>query len=262
MRALLGRQLRHHTRLLLAAMAGLAGFQVIIIVVMNALTRAPQMQTLLSSMLPGPMRQLMFEQFGFASFASGVAFGFEHPFSLALSIALIVVLASVPAAEREMGLLDLLLARPVPRQRYLGAQLVMVVAATVVLPSMLLLGTVVGTTLVEATGEISWTAYIRSASAYTPLLLVIGSYTLLLATLAKRRGQAVAFSVGLTLSFYLYDFIAGVWDPLKPYHWASIFDYYDPVRAVSTSVIHQLIACAVESCLQPHNRAEVVIRQC
>ena len=29
-----------------------------------------------------------------------------------------------------------------------------------------------------------------------------------------------------------------------------------------TSVIHQLIACAVESCLQPHNRAEVVIRQC
>ena len=28
------------------------------------------------------------------------------------------------------------------------------------------------------------------------------------------------------------------------------------------SVIHQLIACAVESCLQPHNRAEVVIRQC
>ena len=31
---------------------------------------------------------------------------------------------------------------------------------------------------------------------------------------------------------------------------------------INASVIHQLIACAVESCLQPHNRAEVVIRQC
>ena len=34
------------------------------------------------------------------------------------------------------------------------------------------------------------------------------------------------------------------------------------LRFSSSSVIHQLIACAVESCLQPHNRAEVVIRQC
>ena len=97
-----------------------------------------------------------------------------------------MVAATLPAAEREKGLLELFLARRLPRALYLLSVLLFVATVTVVLPAGLLLGTALGLRVVESPADVGWMGYIPSALATALLLLAIGSYTLLFALKARR----------------------------------------------------------------------------
>ena len=225
------RQLRHHWPLLVAVLAAAALFELAVVSLIAVMDSGAGLRTLLSSILPPAMQRLVFEQFGIGSFQGAVAFGFQHPIALIAAFSLVIVVATAPAAERESGLLDLLLARPLPRARYLAASLAMVVVAAVLIPLAMLAAAALGMRLVEATDELPWTRYVPSAAALAPLLLVVGGYTLLIASQARRRGSAVAWAVGLSIVSYWIDFFAPFWDALGTVRWASPFSYYDPVRA-------------------------------
>jgi ABC-2 type transport system permease protein len=160
-----------------------------------------------------------------------VAFGFEHPFTLAGATAFVVVAATIPASERESRFLDLLLARPLARHQYLLASLLLMVLGAVVLPLALLAGAAIGMPLVELGGKLPWRRYLPCALGLTTLLLAFGGIALLLASGAKRRGPAASQVVGLTLASFVVELLGELWTGLRWVRWASPFHYYKPIQA-------------------------------
>ena len=233
--ALLFRSIRQHAVLLAVLCFFLFLLEFFLIWVAAQMDLGPEFRQLLETILPSEIAEMAFGQFGFSSFEGAVAFGYQHPLSLVACIAMIVVAVTLPTSEREKGLLDLFLARPVPRTRYLLATLHFFLLSALLLPMALLAGTTVGLWVVETPSEVGWLEYIPSALALAVLLLSLGSLTLLLATNARRRGVAVAQGVGLTLLFYWLDFMGEYWEVLKTARKASPFFYFDPGRAAMGS---------------------------
>jgi ABC-type transport system involved in multi-copper enzyme maturation permease subunit len=235
-RALFLRNLRHHAVPLAAASAGLFLFELLLVWVAARLDTGPGLRQFLEALLPPDVRDVIFGQLGLASFSGAVSFGLQHPFTMVGAIAMVVTAATVPAAERETGYLDLILGRPVPRWRYLTAVALLVAFASLLLPGALLGGAAAGISLVDAPGELPWTRYAPAAAGLALLLLCVGAYTLLLATDARRRGVAVGRAVAFTLAFYWMDFMGAYWDVLVHARRMSPFHYLDPAGAVESGL--------------------------
>ncbi len=210
---------------------GLVLIEGLVVWISARIETGPGLRFFLEQLLPPDLREALSSQLALLSLAGAVGFGFQHPLVLVAAIAFVIGAATIPAGERESGLLDLLLARPAPRSRYLAAVVLLVVLGAVVLPSALLVGAAVGLGLVEADGEIPWTRYAMSAAGLSTLLMAIGGYSLLIATGAARRGLATAWAVGLTLAFFWLDATADMWQPLRALRWLSPFAYFRPIPA-------------------------------
>ena len=235
-RVLLSRNLRQHTGLLGILSASLLLFQWAVVWVADRIEAGPGFRELFSGLLPPGMQEAILGQFGFATFGGAVSFGYQHPFSLVAAIALVTVMATIPAREREAGLLDLILARPLTRTQYMAACGLLVLLAALLPPLALLGGGTLGLVFVETSDVVSWTAYLPAATGLSFLLLAIGGYTLLLSTQAKRRGLAIGRAVGITLFFYWLDFMGGYWDLLEQPQRISPFHYFDPAAAASSGL--------------------------
>jgi ABC-2 type transport system permease protein len=238
MDALMLRQLRHHLALLSGIAAAMFGFELLMVWVGASIDVGLDFDRLLEAVLPEAMQRLIGDQFGMASFRGAVAFGFKHPFVLVAAIAAVISLGTVPASERETGLLDLLLARPVTRSRYMAAHVVLLLVPVLLFPVVLLAAAAVGIAVAgggaaAAAAPVHWAEYIGPAFSLAPLLLVIGGYTLLFAAGSKRRGRAVTLAVAVTLAFYTFEFLASLWPRLDGWERATIFDYYRPVSMVN-----------------------------
>jgi ABC-2 type transport system permease protein len=232
-RALYMRQLRHHARLLAAIMVGLVAFEALLVWISASMQIGPEFHALLQMMLPPAMLRFVMDQFGFVSFEAAVAFGFKHPLVLIVSIAFAIVVATIPSAERESGMLDLLLARPLARTHYLAAHTLLLMTGALVIPLALLMGATVGLAWTGRIATVPWHDYIAPAAAYAPLLLLVGSYSLLFAAGAARRGTAVARAAGLTIVFFWFEVLSSMWQRLAGYEWAGLFYYYAPVQVVT-----------------------------
>jgi len=235
-RALFLRGLRQHFLLLGILFSGLFLFEVGVVWIGARLDMGPQFRQLLQTFLPPGFVDAVFNQFGFGSFAGTVSFGYQHPLVLISAIAMVVVLSTIPAQERESGFLDLLLARPLSRTSYISAAGINILLSALVSALALLGGTAVGLSLVDPPEVIRWTQYIPSAASLVLLLSAIGSYTLLFATGAKRRGIAVAQAVGITMVFYWLDFMGDYWGLLETARLLSPFYYFDPARTASSGL--------------------------
>jgi ABC-2 type transport system permease protein len=233
MRALYQRQLRHHARLLAAMMLGVIAFEALIVWVSASMNIGPEFLALLEMMLPPAMLRFVMDQFGFTTFEAAVAVGFKHPLVLVTGAAFAIVAATIPAAERESGMLDLVLARPVPRTHYLAAHVLLLLTGALLFPVALLIGASAGLAWAGQLGTVQWQTYILPAATYAPLLLLTGAYTLFIAAGAPRRGIAVARAAGLTIVFFWYEVLSSMWSRLAGYEWVGMFYYYAPVQIVT-----------------------------
>lgn len=232
-RALLLRNLRQHGILLAAIWAGLLLWELIIVWVAARIDTGLGIRSLMEMLVPPDVRDTLLSQLGLASFPGAITFGFQHPFTLVATLAFLITAATIPSSERETGLMDVLLARPVPRWRYFLACGLVVLIAALVLPLALLAGAAIGMAIVEGPGELPWTEYIPSAVTLCALLLAAGGYTLLLTSDAPRRGTAVARTVGITLLFFWLDFMGSYWEALDLARWITPFAYFDPAGTIS-----------------------------
>lgn len=235
-RVLVLRGLRQHARLLGLSAVGLFLFEWAVVWIADRIDVGAGLRDFLAAILPADVLEIIFGQFGFGSFEGTVSFGFQHPLAIVAGIAMVAVMATIPAQERESGFLDLILARPLPRCRYLAATVILLLVPAFLTPLALLAGVRVGLGVVEPSRPVTWTAYIPSAAALALLLLAIGAYTLLFATDARRRGVAVAQVVGVTLLFYWLDFMGDYWDLLETARVLSPFHYFDPAKAASSGL--------------------------
>ncbi len=234
--ALLLRALRQHAALLGVLSAALLLFEWAVVWVAARIDMGPGFRQLLETLLPPDVLEIIMGQFGFGDFQGTVSFGFQHPFTLVAVIAMVTVMATLPAYERETGLLDLILARPVPRWAYLAASAMLVVITALLAPLAVLGGAAVGLLVVEAPQPVAWTSYLPAAGGLVLLLLAVGGYALLFATDARRRGTAVAQVVGVTLLFYWLDFMGDYWDLLETARRLSPFFYFDPASAARNGI--------------------------
>lgn len=231
-RALFLRNLRQHGVLLAALCAGLALLELAVVRIGAQIETGPGIRAILEQVLPQQFRQVLLGQVEMLSFRGLVGFGFQHPLVLTAAAAFLMVVATIPAGERETGLLDLILARPLPRARYLFAVLLLILLGSLFFPAAVFGGAALGLATVQAPEPVSLRAYGPAAASLAALLLAVGGGTLLLASRARRRGVAAAQAAGLWLSFYWLDLLAGIWKPLASVSWLSPFHYFRPMEAV------------------------------
>jgi len=201
-----------------------------LLIVQIAAAFGPTMIEMFDS-LPPLFRSFVGAQLEELSLSAFVGFGFQHPAILAMALSLVVLTATLPAAERESGMLDLLLARPVPRSAYLAATLGCIAIGAVALPLSQLIGTMVGLASIRVEDPPSWTQFIPSALGQAALILAFGGLTLFFAAGARRRGTAVSRAVGVILVLYVLEAFGSLYGPIERLSWLSLFHYFQPVSS-------------------------------
>jgi hypothetical protein len=229
--ALVGRSLRRHATLIMALGTLLSAFQLVLIFIAAGYQR-DGLFAQMGSLIP----QFVQEAFGaeIASFGGTVALGFFHPVvMIALSFGAIYI-ASEPAAEIEEGLVDLVVARPVPRSLIITRSAVVCGGATAAIVFMMIVANRLAVAWLVPPGV--------PAPRTGPMLLValnllavlwcFGSAALVAAARTRRRAAAAGMIGFAAVFLYLLQFVGAAWAPARPYARVSPFHYYEAMRTL------------------------------
>ena len=224
---LVRRSVARHRALIAALTALLCGFQVLLVVVAGNLQRQGLFSQL-AALVP-PFIQEAMGGLAVASFAGTIALGFFHPVVMLTLTCGGIYLASEPAGEVEHGLVDLVVARPVPRHFVIVRSALMCGAVTGAMVALMFVSNRIAARWLtpEGAGSLS---NARLALVACNLLVVAWTFSgagLAAAASASRRATA-AGAIALTAVFlYLLQFAAVAWTALRPAARVSPFHYYE-----------------------------------
>jgi len=226
--ALLRRSASQARYVLLGAFALLCGFQIVIVGQAAAIERT-QGFSRMADLLPGFLqRGLGSKAMLLATFKGTVSFGYFHPVVCVIVALVAMYLTTEPAHEVESGLVDLELARALPRRALLTRSLLL--AAASVSACVLLMG--VGTSLgirIFAAGDLDVPApgvRVRLMINLAALGMCFAGFGLLVGARARRWTTAFTIVVLTAVLCYLIDFLAIGWRPMRAIVWISPFHYY------------------------------------
>ena len=230
--ALLRRSFARHRALIAALAALLSAFQILDIVVAYNLQKNVAYSQF-ADMVPAFIQEAMGGAL-VATFLGAVAVGFVHPLVMLSLSCGAIYLASEPAGEVEEGLVDLVVARPVPRHLIVSRSLVVYVMGTLV---------VVGAMFATSRATVLWLtpdqAHVVSASrlawlAFNLLAVVwsIGAAGLAFASHVRERARAAGTIALVAVFLYLLQFGAAAWEPLRPLARVSPFHYYATMQTL------------------------------
>src|SRR5262245_20155903 len=126
--ALLRRSFARHRALIAALAALLSAFQILDIVVAHTLQQNA-FYSQVAAMVPAFIQEAMGGAL-VGTFMGAVAVGFVHPLVMLSLSCVAIYVASEPAGEVEEGLVDLVVARPVPRYLIVSRSVVVYVIGT------------------------------------------------------------------------------------------------------------------------------------
>lgn len=220
---------------LLGSFALLCAFQIVIVGQAAEIERT-QSFSRMADLLPGFLqRGLGSRAMLLATFKGTVAFGYFHPVVCLLLSGLAMYLATEPAHEVESGLVDLELARAVPRHRLLTRSLLLALASLIVAAGLMAAGTWLGAALFGAGDFGLPTPAVRARLLVNLVALAwcIGGFALLVATLSRRWTTAFTTVMLVTVVMYMVDFLAIGWRPIRLVAWLSPFHYYPALSIVA-----------------------------
>lgn len=191
----------------------------------------------LLKVLPEGIRALMKAQGGFLPTVEGyLASGYRHPAYLIIFSAFAIASASgAVAREIERGTILMLLARPVPRHRYLTAKIGALVAGLLLLAGMALAGTWAGVLVAGLWGTVDLPVFLRVQANALLLALAVGGCSLLISALSSDGGRVIALAAGVAVVMFFLDFLSGIWSAISFLGPLSLFHYYDPVEMAHTN---------------------------
>jgi len=234
--ALLGRSLARHSALVIAVAALLSAFQILDIVVAYNL-QAKGVYGQFASLVPAFIQEAMGGVL-VGSFSGAIALGFAHPLVMLSLSCVAIYLASEPAGEVEDGLVDLVVARPVPRSLIVTrSALVFIVGSAAIVAAMFVTSRVTVRWLSPATA--SALPALRLAWVAANLLAIVwclGAAALALASHVRERTRAAGTVAIVAVFLYLLQFGAAAWTPLRPFARVSPFHYYEPMRTLLGSM--------------------------
>jgi ABC-2 type transport system permease protein len=225
--ALIGRSLGRARGLLLGLVTLLCGLQFLLAIVAREL-QGSQAFKALTALVPGVFQQAM-GSFFFGSYGGMVSFGFVHPVVVLVLVEAAIFLGSEPAWEIESGIVDLTMARPVPRGLATVRTLAIVFGATGCVLLLMLASTRIAAQLFAPAG--TSLPRLRTSVMVTANLLAVtwwfGALSLLVAAIVRRRSQALGIA-GLSAVFlYLFNFLAEVWPQARAFRFFTPFHYYN-----------------------------------
>jgi ABC-type transport system involved in multi-copper enzyme maturation permease subunit len=171
---------------------------------------------------------------GLDPLAAWVALGQTHPIFLVATLTFAVGLTvRAIAGELEAGTLELQLARPVSRLRYLAAHVVLLVPGCLLLTCAYAAGTVAADRALQPPGRTLLVGRMLVAAGESALLvLAVGAVALLVSALASERGRALAWALGIAIVMYAGNFLFSLWSPLRPLARLTLFWYFTPGPAI------------------------------
>jgi ABC-2 type transport system permease protein len=213
----------------------LTGLQIVIVGQASALEAARGFSRV-AELVPAFLQQgLGSKALLLATFQGTVAFGYFHPVVSMLVAVLAVYFATEPAHEVEARLVDLTLARPVPRHVVMTRALLLAVLLVVIAVAMMFAGSQLGLALLA---DPSFTAppVGRAALMLTHLAAVgmcFGAFALAVAAGTTRWVTAFATAAFTVVILYLVDFLAIGWPVMRWIAWISPFHYYDALSILA-----------------------------
>jgi hypothetical protein len=162
------------------------------------------------------------------SFRGTVLFFYVDPLIVMLLVVFAIYLASEPAGEVESNLVDLILARPVPRHRMVSRSFLVMAIGTMLMGAAMMATTWTGLWWM-APPDAEWPASrtVLSLSAHMTLIAWCFGCTALAASGWARRRGAVVGAVGLVaIVMYLVELLESIWAPARELARFSPFHYY------------------------------------
>jgi ABC-type transport system involved in multi-copper enzyme maturation permease subunit len=213
----------------------LAGLQLILVGQASALEERSSFNRMAEFVPAFLQRGLGSQAMLLATFRGTVAFGYFHPVVAVLISVLAIYIVTEPAREVESGLVDVTLARPVPRHFLITRSLLLAAAVLTTAAILMASATQAGLGLFASP---SFDAPSLAAIGRLLLHLVavascFAGIGLALASGARRWSTAFTTAVLVTVVLYLVDFVAIGWRPLRSIAWLSPFHYY-PALAILT----------------------------
>ena len=234
--ALLRRSLARHRALIIAVVTLLSAFQILDIVVAYNL-QAKGVYGQFASLVPAFIQEAMGGVL-VGSFPGAIALGFAHPLVMLSLSCVAIYLASEPAGEVEDGLVDLVVARPVPRSLIVTrSALASMVGSGAIVAAMFATSRITVATLSPAT--LTTLPALRLAWVAANLLAIVWCFAAVALAMASRVRERMraAGTIGLVAVFlYLLQFGAAAWTPLRPFARVSPFHYYEPMRTLLGSI--------------------------
>lgn len=220
---------------LLGCLLLLCGFQLIIVGQASAIEQQNAFSRMAEFVPAFLQRGLGNKAMILATFRGTVAFGYFHPVVVMMVSVLAVYLATEPAHEVEAGLVDLELARSIPRHAIVTRSLTGAMTAIVAATLLMALGTWAGLHLFAASEFDA-----PSPAVITQLLLHLGSVAALFAGLglalaaSARRWTTAFFTGALTaIVLYLVDFLSIGWPFMRSIAWISPFRYFPALSIIA-----------------------------
>lgn len=210
-------------RLAIVAVAAI-GWTLLIPVIYT--TFSPMLKELVNSGIV-PRQLMSFGSGDFFSLTGAIAFGMQHPITIAL-VAIFALWSPVAAiaGERERGTLEVLLARPLSRRRLLASVALAVGVIVAVMVAALLAGTMIGIgiegvgsevdlarmPLVWLNGFLLWTSF--------------GAFALAASATFDRAGPAIGLSLAYLLVAYFLVILGSLWEAAAWTQTYSLFNYF------------------------------------
>ena len=224
-------QSRH---VLFGGMAVFCVFQVLLIAHAAEIERS-QAFGRVAELVPGFLKSgLGAQAMALATFKGSVAFGYFHPVIVCAVALIATYIATEPAHEVEAGLVDLVLARSVPRHRVITRSLLLSFGAVLALVVVMVAGTYIG--LNWMAGTFAWPAFSLLALLIVHLVAAAwccAAIGLFVAASSRRWTTAFTIGAGVVVVGYLIDFLAIGWPPARIVAWLFPFNYYPALVIMS-----------------------------
>jgi beta-exotoxin I transport system permease protein len=165
-----------------------------------------------------------------------VGIGYLHPFALLMmGVWAVRIPSAALAGEIGRGTMDLVASRPVPRASQVVAAAEVLAGGLATLAAAAWLGTLAGLLLRPIEG-VSAIAYLPVAAALWLLFTALGMVALLVSSLSREAGTAIAWSAGIFAGSYVLDYAARVWPRIASLRPLSLFRYYEPQLLVNAGL--------------------------
>ena len=220
---------------LIGASLLLCAFQLVIIGQAAAVQRSNAFGSVANLLPEFLQRSLGSRAMLLATFRGTVAFGYFHPVVCILVAVVAMYIATEVAHEVEAGLVDLELARSVPRHRLLTRSLLLAHVAIVLMIALMSVGTWLGVRVFDAAGfEMPSTEMrVRLLGNLFALASCFTAFALLVASVSRRWSSAFTIVALTAVVAYILDFLTLGWRAMESVAWMSPFHYYPALLVLS-----------------------------